>query len=38
MRESHPGCKTAKILLFPAAGRRVSIVREGPVSEDAKNA
>lgn len=38
VRESPPGCKTAKILLFPAAGRRVSIVREGPVSEDAKNA
>lgn len=38
MRESPPGCKTAKILLFPAAGSRVSIVREGPVSEDAKNA
>ena len=38
MRESTPGCKTAKILLFPAAGRRVSIVREGPISEDARNA
>ena len=38
MRESPPGCKTAKILLFPAAGKRVIIVKESPVSEDAKNA
>jgi hypothetical protein len=32
------GCTTAKILLFPAAGKRVIIVKESPVSEDAKNA
>ena len=38
MHESPPGCMTAKILLFPAAGKRVIIVKESPVSEDAKNA
>ncbi len=38
MRKSPPGCITAKILPFPAAGKKVSILKEGPVSEDAKNA